>query len=151
MIFIRKPFKTNEFQLDLQSPWAEVRREMIDEKGLDESVADKIGEYVQLSGNVELVEQLLQNEHLRKSPAAVAGLEATKLLLNYCNLLGLQNEIIFDLSLARGLDYYTGVIYEAVLKGIFTPWTNYFCFWLKKIHADFISFQPNHQLTINRA
>ncbi len=25
--------------------------------------------------------------------------------------------ISFDLSLARGLDYYTGVIYEAVLEG----------------------------------
>lgn len=92
---------------------------MIEEKGLDEIVADKIGEYVQLSGNIELVDKLLQNEHLNKVPAAVAGLQATKLLLNYCNILGLQNEIIFDLSLARGLDYYTGVIYEAVLKGIF--------------------------------
>ena len=26
-------------------------------------------------------------------------------------------KLLFDLSLARGLDYYTGVIYEAVLKG----------------------------------
>lgn len=89
---------------------------MTEEKGLDEIVADKIGEYVQLSGNVELVDKLLQNEHLIKVPSAVNGLEAIKLLLNYCNLLGLQNEIVFDLSLARGLDYYTGVIYEAVLK-----------------------------------
>lgn len=90
---------------------------MIEEKGLDELVADKIGEYVQLNGNVELVDQLLQNEHLTKSPSAVDGLKATKLLLNYCNILGLQDQILFDLSLARGLDYYTGVIYEAVLKG----------------------------------
>ena len=27
-------------------------------------------------------------------------------------------QVSFDLSLARGLDYYTGVIYEAVLQGI---------------------------------
>jgi len=27
------------------------------------------------------------------------------------------NNVIFDLSLARGLDYYTGNIYEAVLTG----------------------------------
>lgn len=90
---------------------------MIEEKGLDELVADKIGEYVQLNGNVELVDQLLQNDHLTKSSSAVEGLKATKLLLSYCNILGLQNQISFDLSLARGLDYYTGVIYEAVLKG----------------------------------
>lgn len=90
---------------------------MIDEKGLDETTADKIGEYVQLSGGVDLVDTLLKNEHLLKVPSAIKGLEAMKLLLNYCNMLGLTNEILFDLSLARGLDYYTGVIFEAVLKG----------------------------------
>lgn len=90
---------------------------MIDEKGLDEVSADKIGEYVRLSGNIELVDKLLQNEHLNKVPSAVQGLQATRLLLTYCNILGLEKEIIFDLSLARGLDYYTGVIFEAVLKG----------------------------------
>lgn len=96
---------------------------MIDEKGLDETTADKIGEYVQLSGGVDLVDKLLQNEHLIKSPSATKGLEAMKLLLNYCATLGLTKEILFDLSLARGLDYYTGVIFEAVLKGepITTP------------------------------
>lgn len=89
---------------------------MIEEKGLDETTADKIGEYVRLSGGIELVDELLKNEHLSKVPSATKGLEAMKLLLNYCNILGLDKEIIFDLSLARGLDYYTGVIYEAVLK-----------------------------------
>ena len=104
-----------------KSPWADVRREMIEEKGLDETAADKIGEYVRLSGGLELVETLLQNDQLKAVPSAVSGLEAMKLLLNYCKLLGLTNEIIFDLSLARGLDYYTGVIYEAVLKSKFAP------------------------------
>lgn len=90
---------------------------MIEEKGLNEIVADKIGEYVQLNGGAELVDELLKNEHLKKSSSAVKGLEAMKLLINYCNIIGLSKEIVFDLSLARGLDYYTGVIYEAVLKG----------------------------------
>jgi histidyl-tRNA synthetase len=40
-----------------------------------------------------------------------------KLLFKYCELFGVLDKVIFDLSLARGLDYYTGVIYEAVLKG----------------------------------
>ena len=31
--------------------------------------------------------------------------------------MGALGRIVFDLSLARGLDYYTGVIYEAVLLG----------------------------------
>ncbi len=31
--------------------------------------------------------------------------------------MGALGPVSFDLSLARGLDYYTGVIYEAVLDG----------------------------------
>ena len=37
--------------------------------------------------------------------------------LQYCDLYGLTGRVLFDLSLARGLDYYTGVIYEAILLG----------------------------------
>lgn len=89
---------------------------MIDEKGLDEVTADKIGEYVRLNGGIELVDKLLENKPLMKASSAAKGLEAMTLLLNYCSILGLEKEIIFDLSLTRGLDYYTGVIFEAVLK-----------------------------------
>lgn len=90
---------------------------MVDEKGLECSVADQIGEYVRLNGSAELVEKLLEDPKLKAIPSAVKGLQGMKLLLNYCNIMGIQNEVLFDLSLARGLDYYTGVIYEAVLKG----------------------------------
>lgn len=89
---------------------------MIEEKGLDEKSADSIGEYVQLSGGLELIDKLLEDTKLKAVPSAVAGLEGMRLLLKYCKVLGLRSEILFDLSLARGLDYYTGVIYEAVLK-----------------------------------
>merc|ERR1719285_1476584 len=40
-----------------------------------------------------------------------------QLLLSYCKLYTCSEVVSFDLSLARGLDYYTGVIYEAVLLG----------------------------------
>ena len=38
-----------------------------------------------------------------------------KLLFTYLEAMGSLDYISFDMSLARGLDYYTGVIYEAVL------------------------------------
>ena len=38
-----------------------------------------------------------------------------ELLFTYLDSMKILNYISFDLSLARGLDYYTGVIYEAVL------------------------------------
>jgi histidyl-tRNA synthetase len=98
-------------------PWADVKKEMMSEKGLDEATANKIGEYVRLNGSVELTEKLLSDPKLKNVKSAVQGLEDIKLLLKYCNLFGVLHLVSFDLSLARGLDYYTGVIYEAVLKG----------------------------------
>jgi len=99
-----------------KSPWEEVRKEMVDEKGLDEESADKIGEFVRMSGGTELIETLL-NGKLAESKIAKQGLEDMRLLLRYCELYGCGEVVSFDLSLARGLDYYTGVIYEAVLCG----------------------------------
>ncbi|XP_077287405.1 histidine--tRNA ligase isoform X2 [Arctopsyche grandis] len=99
-----------------KSPWEEVRKEMIEEKGLSVEATDHIGEYVRLNGHSELIEKLLTDEKLSKSKAAQEGLDAIKLLLQYCDIFGLTDKISFDLSLARGLDYYTGVIFEAVLK-----------------------------------
>lgn len=90
---------------------------MVIEKGLVESVADKIGQYVRLSGSSELVEDLLSNNILKSSKSAQDGLEAMKLFLHFCELYGLEDVVKFDLSLARGLDYYTGIIYEAILVG----------------------------------
>ncbi|CAH0561220.1 unnamed protein product [Brassicogethes aeneus] len=100
-----------------KSPWEEVKKEMIEEKQLPESVADQIGEYVRLNGKTELVEKLLQDPKLSQNKNAVAGLEAMKLVLQYCQIYGTLDRVSFDLSLARGLDYYTGIIYEAVLLG----------------------------------
>jgi len=99
-----------------KSPWLEVRKEMVEEKGLDPAAADRIGEYVCMSGGADLVDKLLQSD-LGKSKLAKAGLEDMKLLLGYCDLYKCGQFVSFDLSLARGLDYYTGVIYEAVLCG----------------------------------
>ncbi|XP_066145105.1 LOW QUALITY PROTEIN: histidine--tRNA ligase, cytoplasmic [Euwallacea fornicatus] len=100
-----------------KSPWDEVKREMVEEKGLCEEVADQIGEYVKLNGGMELVDKLLKDENLSKNRLAIEGLEAIKLLLKYCELFQISKNVSFDLSLARGLDYYTGVIYEAILLG----------------------------------
>ncbi|XP_038056514.1 histidine--tRNA ligase-like isoform X2 [Patiria miniata] len=97
--------------------WEDVREEMIEEKGLDPATADNIGQYVKMNGGLELVEQLLQDPLLPTSKAAKQGLEGMRTLLKYCQIFGVLDKVSFDLSLARGLDYYTGVIYEAVLKG----------------------------------
>ncbi|NWZ66197.1 SYHC protein, partial [Acrocephalus arundinaceus] len=96
-------------------PWEEVRSEMVGEKGLSPEAADLIGEYVQLHGGLDLIERLLQDPKLSQNKQAKEGLGDMKLLFEYLTLFGITGKISFDLSLARGLDYYTGVIFEAVL------------------------------------
>ncbi|KAL7304992.1 hypothetical protein TKK_0002782 [Trichogramma kaykai] len=100
-----------------KSPWEEVKKEMVEEKGLDEKIADKIGGYVSRNGGRNLVDELRKDEDLMKQPSAVQGIDAMDLLLKYCELFKVMDNVVFDLSLARGLDYYTGVIYEAILTG----------------------------------
>ncbi|XP_050711698.1 histidine--tRNA ligase-like isoform X3 [Eriocheir sinensis] len=110
-----RPICSSVDKLD-KSPWEDVRKEMVTEKGLDEEVADKIGNYVKLSGREELIERLANDELLKQSPAAQAGFADLTLLYQYCKSLGCADHLVFDMGLARGLDYYTGVIYEAVLS-----------------------------------
>lgn len=98
-----------------KSPWEEVKNEMVNEKGLSEEVANKIGTYVQVNGTAELVTALYKDDALVKSKMAVEGLEAMKLFFDYIKVFGIEDLVSFDLSLARGLDYYTGIIYEVVL------------------------------------
>ncbi|XP_027697212.1 probable histidine--tRNA ligase, mitochondrial isoform X2 [Vombatus ursinus] len=112
----------NKFQLISASvdklgkmSWKDVRQEMVGKIGLAPEVADCIGVYIQQHGGVSLVEQLLQDPKLSQNKQALEGLGDLKLLFEYLTLFGITEKISFDLSLARGLDYYTGVIYEAVL------------------------------------
>ncbi|XP_034870202.1 histidine--tRNA ligase, mitochondrial [Mirounga angustirostris] len=95
--------------------WNDVRHEMVAKKGLAPEVADRIGDYVQCHGGVSLVEEMFQDSRLSQNKQALEGLGDLKLLFEYLTLFGIAEKICFDLSLARGLDYYTGVIYEAVL------------------------------------
>lgn len=99
----------------IQATWAEVKNEMVNEKGLDEKAADRIGEFVVLNGTVDLITKLLAEGELASNKSSKSGLESLKVLFEYCARLNIEHTLKFDLSLARGLDYYTGVIYEAIL------------------------------------
>jgi histidyl-tRNA synthetase len=98
-------------------PWAEVRKEMTEEKGLAEEVADKIGEYVVQKGQKDLLTKLQADPTLTANASMKAGLDDMVLLFNYLEAFDSLANVSFDLSLARGLDYYTGVIFEIVTEG----------------------------------
>lgn len=111
-----RPISSAVDKLD-KMPWADVRKEMVDEKGLDGAVADKIETYVVRKGSRDLLDSLLQDEALIANASAKTGLEEMRDLLDYLDAFGVLDRISFDMSLARGLDYYTGVIYEVVTEG----------------------------------
>ncbi|GFP52573.1 histidine-tRNA ligase, mitochondrial [Trichoderma asperellum] len=98
-------------------PWADVRKEMIEEKGLDGEIADRIGEWVVLRGRHELLEKLRSDEKLSANESMKQGIADVALLFEYLEAFGALDKVSFDLGLARGLDYYTGLIYEVVTEG----------------------------------
>ncbi|KAA8625783.1 HisS Histidyl-tRNA synthetase [Pyrenophora tritici-repentis] len=95
----------------------EVQKEMV-EKGLDVNVATKLGQYLQRDKEAGTVPRLLT---LTSDPLLSAnldiqkGVEEMELLMQYLKAYGVADQVQFDLALARGLDYYTGVIYEVML------------------------------------
>ncbi|WP_311438260.1 histidine--tRNA ligase [Hallella colorans] len=58
-------------------------------------------------------------EVLKTSETGLKGVEESRFILNTLQAVGLHNEIQLDLTLARGLNYYTGSIFE--VKALDTP------------------------------
>ena len=101
-------------KLDKRS-WEHVHEELVSIKGLDSITADLIGTYVQLKGGRDFLQKIKSDTRLQGNEGVVTAIADLELLLDHTEILECQDSIIFDLSLARGLDYYTGVMFEAVL------------------------------------
>ena len=105
-----------------KSPWEVVKKEITEEKGQTEETANKIGEYVKLNGTLkEVHEKLSQDPAILANEKAIEGLNEIATLIIYAEAFDIDSFISFDLSLARGLDYYTGLIYEAVTAASAPP------------------------------
>ena len=81
------------------------------ERGLEQEAIEKLQPILELSGsNAEKLSQL--REVIGVSETGVKGIEEMTEIFGYVEHLGLQLPIELDLSLARGLNYYTGAIFE---------------------------------------
>ena len=81
------------------------------ERGLEQEAIDKLQPILELSGsNAEKLAKL--REVIGISETGVKGIEEMSEIFGYVERLGLQLPIELDLSLARGLNYYTGAIFE---------------------------------------
>ncbi|KAI1427366.1 hypothetical protein F5Y12DRAFT_783275 [Xylaria sp. FL1777] len=102
-------------KLDKISP-EEVKKEMT-EKGLDGSIADEILGWTKHSGDIpKIIELLTKDEKMFANEKIKKGIEEMSLLHSYLDAYQIADQVSFDLALARGLDYYTGLIYEAVIE-----------------------------------
>ncbi|KAL7714991.1 histidine--tRNA ligase [Entamoeba marina] len=96
-----------------KEPWDVIQKEMVDVKGLDIEIAKKVGEFVQMHDKPkEMLEKLTAMD---VDSLAKDAMNDMRLLIRYCEALGCLDSVEFDMSLVRGLDYYTGLIYEAVM------------------------------------
>ena len=79
--------------------------------GLEENQIAKLQPIISLEGtNDEKLDTIA--EVLKDSEVGLKGVEESRFILNTLKSLGLKNEIQLDLTLARGLNYYTGAIFE---------------------------------------
>ncbi len=81
------------------------------EDGLSEEQIAKLQPIISLSGTNDEKLQTIA-EVLSGSETGQKGVEETQYILNVLKSVGLKNEIQLDLTLARGLNYYTGAIFE---------------------------------------
>ena len=86
--------------------------------GISEEAIEKLQPIISLSGSneekLEVISQVLAG-----SEAGLKGVEETRFILDTLKAVGLNNAIELDLTLARGLNYYTGAIFE--VKALDTP------------------------------
>ena len=88
-----------------------VRKEL-SERGISESAIDTI-EKILASPDLSSLKPVFAN-----SPTGLEGLDEIEKVFKYLNAAPLTNEIQFDITLARGLSYYTGCIFEVIASGI---------------------------------
>ena len=81
------------------------------EDGLSEEQIEKLQPIISLEGTNDEKLNIIASV-LSSSEIGLKGVEETRFILETLKTLGLKNEIQLDLTLARGLNYYTGAIFE---------------------------------------
>lgn len=86
--------------------------------GIPDEAIGKLQPIIALQGTNEEKLDVIA-EVLKTSETGLKGVEETRFILDTLKALGLVNEVQLDLTLARGLNYYTGAIFE--VKALDTP------------------------------
>ena len=85
--------------------------EELRQDGLSDAQIEKLQPSISLTGSNDEKLNTIAGV-LAESETGLKGVEETRYILETLNTIGLNNEIQLDLTLARGLNYYTGAIFE---------------------------------------
>jgi histidyl-tRNA synthetase len=92
--------------------------ESLVEAGLSREVATSLESYIVQRGGNELLAKLKHDVRLMENQDVQKGIENLEQLFQYCQALRVPAEVLkLDISFVRELDYYTGVVFEALLLG----------------------------------
>jgi len=91
-----------------------VNKELL-QKGIPENAIAKLQPIIQLSGNTEQKLNVLK-DILKDSPTGLIGITEVETIFEYLKTIKIKSAVEFDLTLARGLNYYTGAIFEVKAK-----------------------------------
>ena len=94
----------------------EAVKEEISKLGVSSEVTDKIIEFIQIKGSTDEILQKLEDLNI-SNEKYLKGVEELKEVVKYIRLFKMPEEnFAIDLTIARGLDYYTGTVYETFLN-----------------------------------
>jgi len=85
-------------------------------RGLPKEAVTRLGNVLNIKGNAR--EKLAGMKALLTSENGIRGVEEMEKVFGYLDELGIKEEVDFDLTLARGLNYYTGTIFEVKAKEV---------------------------------
>lgn len=92
-------------------------KEELSERGLNDAQVATIGSFLNIGGsNDEKLEQL--KTIFAENETGLKGIEELDYVVRYSQLSTANTQPVLDLTLARGLNYYTGTIFEVKANGV---------------------------------
>ncbi len=96
--------------------WEKVKNELL-QKNIPHQAIDKLAEIVKISASNEQKMEYLK-DLLKNSETGSKGISEISDVLQYLKNMKVEAPVVFDITLARGLNYYTGAIFEITSRDV---------------------------------
>ncbi|KAI5192431.1 histidyl-tRNA synthetase [Nematocida minor] len=96
--------------------WKEVAKEM-EEKGAHAESIEKIKDLIKIKGSFEII-SLLKSSEIGQTEKGKQAIDDLVRLHELLVVYGVDEQVVLDISLIRGLEYYTGILLEGGYEGI---------------------------------